>query len=150
MHWAGIFYEVVHLSCQGPLSIFSKQTVFKNQDIQISEEVDYFRVVYRGEMVYDATTEMLRELAQRVLENNKKRLLFDLRGAKYDHYHISTIRHAEEAPALGIDKSFRIAILGHAGNQMLNYMENVGVNRGFNVKTFTDEPAAVEWLHDSP
>jgi hypothetical protein len=46
----------------------------------------------------------------------------------------------------GIKETFRIAILGAKGEPMLRYIENVTVNRGYQSKTFTDEPEAVAWL----
>ena len=117
------------------------------KNIQITNETGFVRVTYRGDVEYSATTEMLRNVAVIAAEAQCKLLLFDIREASYRDYHLSTIRHAEEGPALGIDKTFRIAFLGAAGNPMLKYIEAVSVNRGYWVKVFVNESEALAWLH---
>jgi hypothetical protein len=116
------------------------------QDIRITAEPGFVRITYRGDVQYDATTEMLREVAALVARTQTARLLFDLREANYRDYHLGTIRHVEEAAALGIERTFRIAIVGAAGNPMLQYIEAVAVNRGYWVKTFVEEAEAVGWV----
>jgi len=121
------------------------------QDIQISSEGGIVRVTYRGVVEYGATTDMLRKVAQIAGEHQVKLVLFDIRDADYENYAVATVRHAEEGPTLGIDKiGFRFAFLGAAGNPMLKYIENVSVNRGYQVKTFTDEAGALAWLRQAP
>jgi len=120
------------------------------QDIQITVEDGLIRVVYRGVVEYGATTDMLREVARIGSEAQSRLVLFDVREADYRHYHAETIRHAQEGPALGIDQwTFRMAFLGSGINEMLRYIENVSVNRGFRVRAFTDEAEAVAWLRSS-
>jgi len=116
------------------------------QNIEITKEAGFVRVTYRGDVEYSATTEMLSKVAAIAAKTQCKFLLFDIREANYRDYHLSTIRHAEEGPALGIDKTFRIAFLGASGNPMLKYIEAVSVNRGYWVKTFVDESEALAWL----
>lgn len=116
------------------------------RDTQVSVQAGIVRATYRGDMAYDATTDMLRTVGALASEHGSERLLFDLREANYQDYHLAIIRHAEEGPALGIDRSFRIALLGSVESSMLAYMEAVAVNRGFWVKAFTDESEALAWL----
>jgi hypothetical protein len=116
------------------------------RDIQILEEGAAIRAVYRGKAEYLAITQMLRKVARMASEKQVTRLLFDLRDADYRHYHVETIRHAEEGPALGISRAFRIAVLGSDSNPMLRYFEDVGVNRGYKVRAFTEEAEAEAWL----
>jgi len=121
------------------------------QDIQITMEEGLVRGTYRGIVEYGATTEMLRKVGQMAAERQVKLVLFDIRDADYSNYSVATLRHAEEGPALGIDKiTFRIAFLGAAGNPMLKYIEDVSVNRGYQVKSFTDEGAGLAWLRQAP
>jgi len=115
-------------------------------DFQITVELGIIRVVYRGEVQFDRTTEMLRKVGRIALENQSAMLLIDAREAEDGEYHVSAIRHTEQAPALGIDQSFHIALLGREGDQRLQYAEDVMVNRGFQSKVFTDEAEAVAWL----
>jgi hypothetical protein len=116
------------------------------QDIQITKEPGFVRVTYHGDVEYVATTEMLRKVAVVAAETQCKSLLFDIREANYRDYHLGTIRHAEDGPALGIDKTFRIAFLGTSGNPMLKYIEAVTINRGYWAKALTDESEAMLWL----
>src|SRR6185503_21381226 len=120
------------------------------RDIQTSVENGIVRVVYRGLVEYSAATEMLRNVAGIAANAQCKLLLFDIREADYEHYHVDTIRHAEEAPQMGIDQTFRVAFLGVEGNPMLRYIENVSVNRGFLAKVFTDDSEALAWLRGAP
>lgn len=121
-----------------------------NPDIQITVESGITRVTYRGEVHFEDSTEMLRKVGRIASENQSTKLLFDVREARDRQYHVSAIRHAEQGPALGISPSFRIAVLGAEGDQMLRYVETVAVNRGFLVKAFTDESAALAWLENTP
>jgi hypothetical protein len=107
-------------------------------------------VTYRGAAEYGATTEMLRRVGRVASETQSGLVLFDLREADFRSYYADTIRHAEEGPALGIDRAFRIAVLGAEGNPMLRFIENVALNRGFQVKAFTEESEAVAWLRTNP
>ena len=116
------------------------------QDIKVTAEAGLVRVTYRGAVEYGAMTEMLRNVGRIASEMQSKLLLFDFREADFGNYYVDTIKHAEEGPALGIDRAFRIAVLGSEGNPMLQYIENVAVNRGFQVRTFTGESEALAWL----
>ena len=119
-----------------------------NREIKITPERELVRVTYRGQVEYEATTEMLRNVAAIAAEMRSRSLLFDIREANYRDYHFGTIRHAEEGPSLGIDKGFRIAFLGAEGNPMLDYIVAVTSNRGYWANAFTDEAQALAWLRD--
>ena len=107
-------------------------------EYQVSLEQGFIRVVYRGKAEYDVTSNMLREVVHLALGTKTERVLFDLRQSDSSSYYISTIRHAEDAPSLGIDRSFRMALLGSRGDPMLKYFEDVAVNRGFQVTMVFD------------
>lgn len=119
------------------------------QDIQISTEGAIVRVTYRGQAEYGAITEMLRNVAQIAAERKVTAVLFDIRVTDYRNYAVETIRHAEEGPALGIDKNCRFAFVGAHDNPMLKFIEDVSVNRGYRVKVFTDETGALDWLRQA-
>ena len=115
-------------------------------DIQVKMEQGIVRVVYRGKPQFHLTTEMMREVGRVASENRSTMLLFDVREAEDSEYHVSAIKHTELAPALGINQSYRTALLGRKGDPRLPYIEDVAVNRGFRLKVFTDEAEAVAWL----
>jgi hypothetical protein len=118
-------------------------------DIQITVEQGITRVVYRGQMQFDVTTEMLRKVGRIAAENLSVMLLIDVREAGEGQYHVNAIRHAEQAHDLGIDRGIRIALLVRQGDPRFPYVEDVMVNRGFQAKAFTDEAEAVAWLRAS-
>jgi len=120
------------------------------RDIHIALDAGIIRVTYRGDVEYEATTQMLREVGRIAAERHVERLLFDIRHANYRDYHIGALRHSEEGPSLGIDRGFRIAFLGAPEHTMLGYIEAVSVNRGYWVKAFTDEAQADAWLRSVP
>lgn len=112
----------------------------------ISLDQNVIRVIYRGKPEYEATRAMLVEVGRLAAESRTCRVLFDLRQGDSDGAYVATVRHAEEASAVRIDRSFRIALLGSADAPMLRYFEAVAVNRGFQVRAFVDEAAAADWL----
>jgi hypothetical protein len=115
-------------------------------DTQITVEPELIRVVYRGKVEIDATTEMLRRVGQLAAEHQIQLLLFDLRTADYRNYYVGAIQHAEDGPSLGIKYTFRVAFLGMNGGPMLRYIEDVVVNRGYQARIFVDESEAITWL----
>jgi len=121
-------------------------TAPKPTDIRITTEAGIIRVVYRGRVEFDLTTNMLREVAEIAAKDNTRLLLIDIRDADYKLYHLQSIKHAEQGPSLGIDSTFRIAFLGAENEGMLAFVENVAVNGGYRSKAFTAEPEALAWL----
>jgi hypothetical protein len=78
---------------------------------------------------------------------HSKKILFDHRLVDLSNYYGFIVRHAEVAPALGLDSTFRIAHLGtRVQDEVLSYMVDVGRNRGWNVRCFMDFDAALQWL----
>jgi hypothetical protein len=119
-------------------------------DIQITFELGIIRVTYRGVAQFDLTTGMLRDVARVAAENDSKLLLLDVREGENRNYHADAISHTQLAPAMGIDHAFRIAFLGTDNFEMVRYIEDVTVNRGFRTKAFTDEAEALAWLRSTP
>jgi hypothetical protein len=119
------------------------------RDIQIAVDAGVIRVTYRGDVEYEATTQMLREVGRLAPQRQGDRLLFDIRQANYRDYHLGALRHSEEGPSLGIDHGFRIAFLGAPDHPLLGYLEAVSVNRGYWAKAFTDEAQAEGWLRSA-
>ncbi len=119
-------------------------------DIQITVERGITRVVYRGDVSFNVTTEMIRNVGRVAKENHSSLLLFDIREAGEAPYHANAIKHTELAPSLGVDRGYRMAFLGRDGDPRLEYIETVTINRGFRTKSFTDEAEAIAWLRGAP
>lgn len=120
-----------------------------DSDYRIATEGGIIRVELKGFAHYEFTHEMLIKVGEVAASTQYHKLLFDLRETDYRESYVNTIRHAEEAEAVGLGPGFRVAVLGVANDPMLQYIEDVSVNRGHQVRAFSDEHEAVKWLHGS-
>ena len=59
------------------------------------------------------------------------------------------LKLAAEAPRLGAT-SYPVAVVGAAADPRLRFIEDVGVNRGFRVRAFTEIEPARQWLRGDP
>jgi hypothetical protein len=117
-------------------------------EYRVSADQDFTRVVYVGKVAYETSTNMMRDLAK-ISERGDQKFLIDLRHAEPTYSHVTPIQHVEEAPSLGLPTSNRTALLGAEKDRtILQYVENVAVNRGILVKAFFDEAEAVKWLRE--
>ncbi len=113
----------------------------------ISEDQSVIRVLYMGQTSYETSSNMMRDVAEVIARTGLKKLLFDIRDAKGTGSYALPIQHVEEAPSMGFTPMLRSAIIGAPKDQvMLKYIEDVSVNRGMQVRTFTDEEQALSWL----
>jgi hypothetical protein len=119
-------------------------------DVKIVLEDGVVRATYRGEVAYDPVFEMIRSVARTAVQRQSDLLLFDIREAVFREFHVAIIKFAEEARGLGIEPTFRIAVLAAMEVERLKYLEDVAVNRGFQVKVFTEESEALAWLKSAP
>jgi hypothetical protein len=117
-----------------------------NPDIRVYFDGGIVRMAYRGEAVFALTNEAIREAARIGIEHDSPRLLVDISEVTDRSFHVRTIQHAEMAPELGLGRNLRIAVVSGPEDDRLSYIEDVAVNRGLNVKAFTDDAAAVAWL----
>ncbi len=116
-------------------------------EYRISADQDFTRGVYTGKVAYETSTKMMRDLAK---GGGNQKFLIDLRNAEPTYSHVTPIQHVEEASSLGLPTNNRTALLGAEKDRtILQYVENVAVNRGFLVKAFFDEDEAVKWLRQN-
>jgi hypothetical protein len=115
-------------------------------EIRIAHERGIIRAVYKGKPEPASTSGMLRDVGALAARTQCDRVLFDLRDADLADMYINAVRYADEAESLGVRRTFRIALLGRP-DPVLSYLENVAVNRGYTLRTFTDEQAAEAWLN---
>lgn len=119
------------------------------KDYRIASEEGYVRVSYFGKTRYDVATEMLHELIHICEKMNSRSILFDLSQADYSDTYVASMQHVKDLPGIGYDASYRFAVLGSGDDDgILQYIENVAVNRGLNVRTFVEELDAIEWLRE--
>ncbi|NLG77008.1 MAG: hypothetical protein GX535_12300 [Xanthomonadaceae bacterium] len=119
-----------------------------NAEYRVSADQGFVRVVYQGQVSYQTSTNMMRELAK-ASEQGDRKFLIDVRNATPTYSHVTPIQHVEEAPSIGLRGNHRTALLGAEKDRtILQYVEDVAVNRGILVKLFFDEDEAVKWLRE--
>jgi phosphoribosyl 1,2-cyclic phosphodiesterase len=117
-------------------------------EYKVSADQGFTRVTYIGKVAYDTSTSMMRDLAEIAHQGNQK-FLVDLRNAQPTYSHVTPIQHIEEASNMGLPRTNRTALLGAEKDRtLLQYVENVSVNRGYLIKAFFDENEAVKWLRE--
>ena len=72
-------------------------------------------------------------------------IVFDIREAFHPERHAQVVEHAANAVKNGMT-GYRIAVVGVAGDPLLEFIDDVAANRGLRAKTFTDLDAARDWL----
>ena len=117
-----------------------------DSDFRIAIEGGIIRVELRGLADYEFVRDMLIQVGELASSTQHDKLLFDLRQTDYRNAVVTTIRHVEEAEEVGLGPSFRVALVGLAEDPMLQYVEDVSVNRGLQVRAFRDGQEAVDWL----
>ncbi len=114
-----------------------------------------FDVQVRGDIVIvvgmgvPAFDEASNALASAIAEARvlKKKILFDHRLLDLSNYYGYIVRHAEMAPYMGLDGTFRMAHVGTPSqDEVMSFMVLVGHNRGWNVRCFFDFDEALRWL----
>ncbi len=119
-------------------------------DFKFSFNDGIVHVVYTGDIEFEKTANMMTVVGKIASENNSNLLYFDVREVGTGSYHTNAIKHTENAPSRGIDRSFRVAFFGREDDyERLRYIENVMVNRGFQAKIFFDEFEAIAWLKNN-
>jgi hypothetical protein len=115
-----------------------------------------FRVERRGDVVvvheegtlqFEETHRALAAAIKAALDSGSRKMLFDHRRVDLSNYYSHIVRHAELAPGIGLDSEFRIALVGHPGQEdVMAFSVMVGTNRGWDVRHFFDFDQALEWL----
>ena len=107
------------------------------------------RTVIRGTVAWERSREALERTVATAESAGATRLLFDIRDATHLDFHSIVLRHAEGAHELA-RRGLRIAVVGRAGDRILEFIDDVAANRALPAKTFTAEDAALAWLAARP
>ncbi len=75
------------------------------------------------------------------------RVLFDVRDAQLDMSIFEVDNLPQHAVRIGIDRSYRLALLYARDERKYQHLENVATIHGLDMRSFTDEAHALEWLH---
>jgi hypothetical protein len=104
-------------------------------------------LVQEGAPLFDETTKALAAVIATSLEIRSKKIIIDARLSDLVNYYNYVVRHAELLPAIGLDGSFRSAIVGLPEQvPVMDFIVSVGGNRGWIVRRFVDLEEAKQWL----
>jgi hypothetical protein len=117
-------------------------------DIEMRDDVVV--VHEEGTLRFEETQQALADAIEAALEGGTRKILFDHRRVDLANYYSHIVRHADLAPGLGLDASFRIALVGlPEQDDVLSFIVMVGRNRGWNSQRFFDFDAALLWLQSA-
>jgi hypothetical protein len=104
-------------------------------------------LVQEGAPLFDETTKALAAVIATSLEIGSKKIIIDTRLSDLVNYYNFVVRHAELLPTIGLDGSFRSAIVGLPEQvPVMDFIVSVGGNRGWIVRRFVDLEEAKQWL----
>lgn len=111
----------------------------KNEDILIVK----LHGTFDAKILSESTSEMVKEQKR----TKCTRILMD----HTDATPLLSVADQYDRPAtalkLGVPSHCRISILYHDNKPVYDFIETVGRNKGFIVKTFMDKEEALKWLH---
>lgn len=110
-------------------------------------EDDVVIVTHVGYLQFDQTNKALAGTVEAAQRGRIKRVLIDHRQADTSNYYNYIVRHAEVAPHLGLDESYKLAFLGLPSQVgVLDFIVTVTRNRGWQSQFFVDRDSALAWL----
>jgi hypothetical protein len=119
-------------------------------DFNVSVADDVVIVSHVGRLEYHDTNRSIEAAAQAAAKAGTKLVLFDFTRADLANYYSYAVRHAEFAPELGLDTTYKIAFVGlPAAIDVLEFIQRVTRNRGWRAHYFLSLDEAVDWLHSS-
>ena len=101
-----------------------------------------------GELTVETVTELTSEVGAVAAKLGFARFLFDMREASENASTTDAFILAADPEKRGMHPQYRRAIVHRGKEEAYAFFENVSVNRGYRVKTFTDIDRALEWLQE--
>lgn len=120
-----------------------------NDRLQVRADGDIVVVSLQGKTSMMLSIEAVLRAVWTARREKARGLLFDIRETVADDYHSRVLKLAAEAPRMGTT-GYPIAIVGAPGDERLRFIEDVGVNRGFRVRAFTELAPARDWILGQP
>ena len=115
-------------------------------DITADQDRGLIRTKVWGELTVESVTELTTEVGAVATELGFVRFLFDMREASESASTTDAFILAADPEKRGMQPQYRRAIVHRGDEEAYTFFENVSVNRGYRVKTFTDIDRAIEWL----
>ena len=117
--------------------------------ITLSESGEFYRIVALEDVTVELARQWLAEVNDLSREQEVSCFLFDVRNARnissdLENYYLAR----RDADRLGLERDARTAILVSEGDTSYDFVETTMQNAGFNVRIFTNEQAAAQWLDE--
>ncbi len=118
--------------------------------VTYDKENDYVVASCEGALNIEAMSEIARKIVETARKHNCKSLLNDLRKVTLDVDTMDIFKSPEVIQMEGIDRHWKRAIVvdeKYKGD--FHFFETVAVNRGHQMRVFTDYHLAITWLKNS-
>ena len=115
-------------------------------DVRYDEEHDCVIGSYTGRMDCDALHLYVKEMISVASKHICKCFISDIRKAEFDFSMVDIYYMPEALHVLGLDRSWRRAIVVNKQVKELHFFETVALNQGYTVNVFADIDEAMKWL----
>ena len=118
------------------------------KDLKIIQREDYILFDFRGEFSQEAGKQCIDAMVEACSQSQISSALLDCRNMAGEIQILESFMVAKYGVQM-IGVIARFALVGRE-DQMFpdNFVENVAVNRGINLKLFTDVEKAIDWLKE--
>jgi hypothetical protein len=104
-------------------------------------------LIQEGAPLFDETTRALAAVVEAAVKAGSNKIIVDARLSDLANYYSYVVRHAEVLSMMGFDTKFRSAIVGLPEQAfVMDFIVDVGRNRGWKVERFYDMDEALQWL----
>lgn len=118
-----------------------------NYEVKISEDKTFVWHLPHENITMQLAYEMSQDAIRLARENNIYRFLSDVRGIRNTDSLLKNFDFAYvDIEKLGYLKSDKIAIVHDADDHSHDFIKQVSLNQGYNVKLFTTIQEAIDWL----
>jgi DNA-binding PucR family transcriptional regulator len=116
-------------------------------DFQVDLRQDVVLVTHIGRLEYADTNKAIAAAANAAKDTGTKLILIDLSRADATNYYSYTVRHAEFAPELGLDTTYKLAFVGsREAVDILEFVARVMTNHGWQARCFFTAQEGLDWL----
>ena len=114
--------------------------------VYYEEEGDYLSVTVEGDFALSTLKDLAADVAKSIAQYGCNRILNDMRQAKLTKRTIDIYNMPKTAKSSGVDFYCKRALVVSEQSSDFHFLETVFRNQGHNVKMFTDNEEAINWL----
>jgi len=117
--------------------------------VTMNHEMGFIETTYSDEITIQDVTEATMKCLEFVHDEGPLKFLTDIANADLNLSVIEIFKQPDSWEALGFKRINSLAIVQGVKQKRkddLSFLEDVSVNRGWNVKMFTERKDAIEWL----